>query len=113
MSVLPYSCHHTALLVFFFLKYTHTHKKADQQKIVLVNMYLGLAFSHILFADYIFLLGEFSFFTLLTNLWESFFFFFFLFMATPEAYGSSQTRGPIRAAATSLCHSDARSEPHL
>ena len=44
-----------------------------------------------------------------------FFFFFFLFRATPEAYGSSQARGGIGAAAASLCcsHSNTRSELHL
>ena len=36
-------------------------------------------------------------------------------MAIPAAYGSSQARGPIRAAAASLRHNhtNARSEPHL
>ena len=45
----------------------------------------------------------------------SFDFFFFLFMATPMAYGSSQARGWIGAAAAGLCHShsNARSEPRL
>ena len=32
---------------------------------------------------------------------------------TPEAYGSSQARGPIRAAAASHSHSNAGSEPRL
>ena len=38
----------------------------------------------------------------------------FFFRATPEAYGGSQARGPIRAIAASLClsHSNARSELH-
>ena len=36
--------------------------------------------------------------------WLSFF-FFFLFRATPVAYGSSQTRGRIRAGVASLFHS--------
>ena len=31
--------------------------------------------------------------------------FFFFFMATPAAYGDSQTRGQIGAIATGLCHS--------
>ena len=31
----------------------------------------------------------------------------FSFMATPEAYGSSEARGRIRAAAAGLCHSHA------
>ena len=35
----------------------------------------------------------------------SFTFFFFLLRATPAAYGSSQDKGQIRAAATSLHHS--------
>ena len=41
--------------------------------------------------------------------------FFFLFRATPAAYGGSQARGQIRAAAADLhhSHSEARSEPHL
>ena len=34
-----------------------------------------------------------------------------LFRATPAAYGSSQARGRIGAAAASLCHSNAGSEP--
>ena len=34
-----------------------------------------------------------------------FFLFFFLFMPTPEAYGSSQSRGQIRAATVSLHYS--------
>ena len=40
---------------------------------------------------------------------------FFLIRATPEAYGSFQARGPIRAIAASLhhSHSDARSELSL
>ena len=44
-----------------------------------------------------------------------FFFFFYLSRATPAAYGSSQTRGPIRALAASLhhSHSNAGSELHL
>ena len=33
-----------------------------------------------------------------------FFVFFCLFRVTPVAFGDSQARGPIRAAATSLCH---------
>ena len=42
-------------------------------------------------------------------------FFVFFFRATPTAYGSSQARGRIGAAVTSLhhSHSSARSEPHL
>ena len=38
-----------------------------------------------------------------------------LFRAAPEAYGGSQARGQIRAAATGLCHSQshARSQPSL
>ena len=42
-------------------------------------------------------------------------FFFFLFRAAPTAYGSSQARGPIGAAAAGLCHSHShpRSEPCL
>ena len=45
----------------------------------------------------------------------SFFFFFFFFRAAPEAYGGSQTRGPIGAVATGLrqSHSNARSKPRL
>ena len=44
--------------------------------------------------------------------------FFCLFAfsrATPEAYGGSQARGPIRAAAAGLCqsHSKVGSEPRL
>ena len=43
--------------------------------------------------------------------------FFFFFWATPAAYGRSQARGQIRAAAAGLCyslsHSSTRSEPHL
>ena len=46
------------------------------------------------------------------------FFFFYLFAisrAALEAYGGSQTRGPIGAVAASLCqgHSNARSKPRL
>ena len=36
-------------------------------------------------------------------------FLFCLFMATPMAYGGSQARGRIRAVASGLCHSNARS----
>ena len=45
----------------------------------------------------------------------SFFFLFLLFRAEPEAYGSSQARGLVVAAAASLhySHSDAGSELHL
>ena len=44
-----------------------------------------------------------------------FFFFFCFFRATPAAYGDSQARGPIGAAAASLyqSHSHVISEPHL
>ena len=42
-----------------------------------------------------------------------FFFFFWLFRATPAAYGSSQARGQIGAAAAGHSHSNPRSEPHL
>ena len=35
--------------------------------------------------------------------------FYLLFGATLTAYGSSQSRGQIRAVAASLCHSNARS----
>ena len=50
--------------------------------------------------------------------WLKYFFSFFflnLFRAAPVAYGSSQARGPIRAAVASLhhSHSNARSKPHL
>ena len=38
---------------------------------------------------------------------------FFLFRVAPVAYGSSQTRGWIRATAASLPNISARSEPHL
>ena len=39
----------------------------------------------------------------------------FIFRAAPEAYGSSQARGQIKAAAAGLhhSHSNAGSEPHL
>ena len=42
-------------------------------------------------------------------------YFFPHFRATPTAYGSSQDRGQIQAAAASLpqSHSDVTSEPHL
>ena len=42
-------------------------------------------------------------------------FFFFLSTATPAAYGSSQGRGQIRAAAAGLnhSHSNTGSKPHL
>ena len=42
-------------------------------------------------------------------------FFFYLFRATPEAYGGSQARGRIRAAASGLhhSHSNTGSEVHL
>ena len=44
-----------------------------------------------------------------------FFFFFLLFGATPAAYGNSQARGRIGAAASGLhhSHSNAESEQHL
>ena len=44
-----------------------------------------------------------------------FFFFFFLFRAVAMAYGGSQARGLIGAAATGLhhSHSNAGSKPHL
>ena len=43
------------------------------------------------------------------------FYFMFFFRATPAAYGSSQTRGPIGAAAAALrqSHSNTRSKPRL
>ena len=43
------------------------------------------------------------------------FFFFFLFRAAPMAYGNSQARGRIGAAAAGLDHShrNVRSDPHL
>ena len=47
---------------------------------------------------------------------KTFFFFFFgFFRVELVAYGSSQARGQIRAAAASLCHShsNSRSQPHL
>ena len=42
-------------------------------------------------------------------------FFLLLFRAAPVAYGSSQAKGRIGAAAASLCHrhNNARSEPYL
>ena len=40
-------------------------------------------------------------------------FYFILFRATPVAYGSSQAKGQIGAAAADLHHSNARSETHL
>ena len=50
-----------------------------------------------------------------TNLRSRFFLFFLLFRAALAAYGSSQARGQIGAAAVGLRHSHihARSEPHL
>ena len=44
-----------------------------------------------------------------------YFSFFFLLRVTPVAYGGSQARGQIRAAAAGLCHShsDTGSEAHL
>ena len=44
-----------------------------------------------------------------------FLFLFLLFRAKPEAYGSSQARGPIRATAAghSHSHSNLGSEPYL
>ena len=44
-----------------------------------------------------------------------FFFLFCLFKATPMAYGGSQARGPVGAAAAGLhqSHSNAGSELHL
>ena len=41
------------------------------------------------------------------------FFSFFLFRAAPAAYGSSQARGGIRAAAASLYHSHSNSGSKL
>ena len=40
-------------------------------------------------------------------------FFFFFFKSAPMVYGSFQAQGWIRAAASSLYHSNARSESHL
>ena len=40
-------------------------------------------------------------------------FFLFPFMATPAAYGSSQARGPIGAAASGLCHSQSNTRCEL
>ena len=45
--------------------------------------------------------------------WFLFVFFILFFRAGPAAYGSSQARSWIGAAAAGLCHSNARSEPHL
>ena len=46
---------------------------------------------------------------------QIYFFFPPFYGATPAAYGSSQTRGQVRAAAASLCHShsNTRSKLHL
>ena len=54
-----------------------------------------------------------DFFTLVV--WDDLFFFFGLFRATPMAYGGSQARDQIGAAADSLCHSHSNvgSEPAL
>ena len=52
----------------------------------------------------------------LVEMFQTFTFFSFcLFRAVPEAYGSSQARGRIRAVAAGLhhSHSNARSEPCL
>ena len=48
------------------------------------------------------------------NATNAFFFFFCLFRATPRAYGSSQARGQVQAAAAVQCprHSNARSLTH-
>ena len=57
-----------------------------------------------------------SFSCVISNFFLSFFFLtFFFLMAAPAAYGSSQARGGIGAAAASLhhSHSNARSEPNL
>ena len=45
----------------------------------------------------------------------NFFFFLFFLRAAPVAYGSSQARGRIGAAAAGLCHSHSKtgSKPHL
>ena len=47
--------------------------------------------------------------------WQAFFCFVLLFRAPPEAYGSFQARGQIRAITGGLCHScsKARCEPNL
>ena len=55
---------------------------------------------------------------ILTRLIQFLFLFFFVFLpflGPPPAYGSSQVRGRIRAAATGLCqgHSNSGSEPRL
>ena len=42
---------------------------------------------------------------------QIFFFSFFLFMATPEAYGSSQARGQIGAAAVAYATATAILDP--
>ena len=51
---------------------------------------------------------------LASSSFPSFFFFYFLFRATLAAYGGSQAKGRIRAAATGLqhSHSNTGSEPH-
>ena len=46
-----------------------------------------------------------------SSLVTAFFFLFLLFRAAPEAYGSSQARGRIRAVAASLHHSHSNVEP--
>ena len=47
------------------------------------------------------------------NLFILLFFLFCLFRVSPEAYGSSQARGPIGAVAAGLHYSKAGSEPRL
>ena len=53
--------------------------------------------------------------TIITPLLFIYLFYFLLFRATPAAYGSSQAKGWIGAAATNLCYSlrNARFQPHL
>ena len=44
---------------------------------------------------------------------SAYFFFFFFCWAAPVAYGSSQAKGPTRAVANSLRHSNVESKSHL
>ena len=79
---------------------------------------MPFTFRSLLYLEFIFVYESsqgFNFLSFPYRFFSSFLFFSFLFRVIPVAYGSSQARGQIRAAAASLHHNqgNARSEPHL